>query len=84
VSISEWRLSTRFIRIEGLWFRSIDPATQYRQGAPSISALYAEMGGNYSVFGSALYRINQVKWLFPQEKATFHAVPTLTSETKTL
>jgi hypothetical protein len=38
----------------------------------------------YSVFGSALYRINQVKWLFPQEKSTFLAVPTLTSETKTL
>jgi hypothetical protein len=25
---------------------SIDPATKYRQGAPSISAFFAEMDGN--------------------------------------
>jgi hypothetical protein len=28
----------------------------------------------YSVFDSALYRMHNVKWLFPQEKAALHDV----------
>jgi hypothetical protein len=37
----------------------------------------------YSVFDSALYRKHTVKWLFPQEKATFDAISMSTSESKT-
>jgi hypothetical protein len=38
----------------------------------------------YSVFDSALYRKRIAKWLFPQEKATFDALPMCTYESKAL
>jgi hypothetical protein len=39
---------------------------------------------NYSIFDSGVYRILAVKWLFPQEKATFDALVMSTSEAKML
>jgi hypothetical protein len=39
---------------------------------------------NYSIFASGVYRILAVKWLFPQEKATFDALVMSTSEAKML
>jgi hypothetical protein len=38
----------------------------------------------YSIFASGVYRILAVKWLFPQEKATFDALVMSTSEAKML
>jgi len=38
----------------------------------------------YSIFDSGIYRIHAVKWLFPQEKATFDALVMSTSEAKML
>jgi hypothetical protein len=38
----------------------------------------------YSIFDSGVYRILAVKWLFPQEKATFDALVMSTSEAKML
>jgi hypothetical protein len=40
--------------------------------------------GGYSIFDSGVYRILAVKWLFPQEKATFDALVMSTSEAKML
>jgi len=39
---------------------------------------------NYNIFDSGVYRILAVKWLFPQEKATFDALVMSTSEAKML
>jgi hypothetical protein len=41
-------------------------------------------GIHYSIFASGVYRILAVKWLFPQEKATFDALVMSTSEAKML
>jgi hypothetical protein len=41
-------------------------------------------GKRYSIFDSGVYRILAVKWLFPQEKATFDALVMSTSEAKML
>jgi hypothetical protein len=38
----------------------------------------------YSIFDSGVYRIHGLKWLFPQEKATFDALVMFTSEAKML
>jgi hypothetical protein len=38
----------------------------------------------YSISTSALYRNQNAKWLFPQEKATFQALVTSTDEVKML
>jgi hypothetical protein len=38
----------------------------------------------YSIFDSGVYRILAVRWLFPQEKATFDALAMSTSEAKML
>jgi hypothetical protein len=39
---------------------------------------------SYSIFASALYRNHAAKWLFPQEKATFHSAKIYTLEAKML
>jgi len=39
---------------------------------------------HYSIFDSDAYRNHAAKWLFPQEKATFHAVLTSRCESKML
>ena len=38
----------------------------------------------YSIFDSAVYRIQGAKWLFPQEKATFQDLEMSASESKML
>jgi hypothetical protein len=38
----------------------------------------------YGIFDSGVYRIHDLKWLFPQEKATFDALVMFTSEAKML
>jgi len=43
-----------------------------------------EIEAGYSIFDSGVYRILAVKWLFPQEKATFDALVMSTSEAKIL
>jgi hypothetical protein len=57
------------------------PAQPTRRSALQSVDLAVRNAG-YSIFDSALYGKHTVEWLFPQEKATFDAVPMSTSESK--
>ena len=56
-----------------------------REARHSIEILAHTCGcGGYSIFDSAVYRIQGAKWLFPQEKATFQDLEQSASESKML
>jgi hypothetical protein len=55
-----------------------------RPALPVLAVTGDLQPGGYSIFDSGLYRIHGLKWIFPQEKATFDALVMFTSEAKML
>jgi hypothetical protein len=90
--------SSRFYRDERAdgapnFLQRFNPPT--KSGCPTLAAVilseakrsrrtcFLKLCG-YSIFDSGVYRIDEAKWLFPQEKATFDALVMSTSEAKML
>jgi hypothetical protein len=57
---------------------------QSRTGAPESRSVKFGIPARYSIFDSGLYRILEAMGLFPQEKATLHALKMSKCESKVL
>jgi hypothetical protein len=62
------------IRIKCSFFQTAPVYTSVRLGSNAAPIRAEAQALGYSIFDSGVYRIHAEKWLFPQEKATFHAL----------